>query len=371
MVIMMSANYNQTDFKPVTVLRVSRLTGCVTLMLCLLFSSGEAKVSGPCSNCHTMHNSQDNSLVNSSGPTSSLLLDDCVGCHTGSNVEGGTTPFVHNTGSVDYNLSGIEGDTLAGGTFKFVATDGYKGHNVAGIADTYDLSSPPGFDGGRPAADDSTPGNGSWSNEQITCAGTYGCHGSHSTTNPYQAIYGGHHKNTQGVAITSPGTAPAEGYRLLVGIAGYEDPEWELTPTATLHNQYMGVDNPGQSTETSTISYLCSQCHGQFHNPSANLSSGGGSPWLRHPTDYDMGNTDSGSEYRSYGNAANAYLPATPVASSTVTSVKSTVTFSDDTIVTCLSCHRAHGSNYYKAMRWGYAESNDGGLCSNCHTSKD
>ncbi|PLX96199.1 MAG: hypothetical protein C0620_03020 [Desulfuromonas sp.] len=352
--------------------RLRHLTCVAIAIVCLWCPALLAKVTGPCSNCHTMHNSQNNSLVNSSGPNHSLLLDDCVGCHTGTNTQGGTTPFVHNTGTVDYNTSGIEGDTLAGGTFKYVAATDYKGHNVEGIANTdLTLSAPPGFDGGRAASDGSTPGNGSWSGQQITCAGTYGCHGTHSTSDPYQAIYGGHHKNSQGTAITAPDDEPASGYRLLVGIAGYEDPEWEFTPTAALHNQYKGIDDAGQMTETSTISSFCAQCHGLFHNPSANLTSGGGSPWLRHPTDYDMGNTDLNAEYRNYGGAGHAYLPATPVASSTVTSVKSSVTFSDDTIVTCLSCHRAHGSDYYKAMRWGYAESNDGGLCSNCHTTKD
>lgn len=347
----------------------------ITALLAVVTGVSHAKVTGPCSDCHTMHNSQDNSLVNSSGTNGSLLREDCVGCHTGTNL-GGTnvTPFVDHTGTVNYGASGIEGDTLAGGTFKFVKTTDYKGHNVSGIANPdVTLSSPPGFDHGRAAADGTIPGNGSgWTTQQITCAGTYGCHGSHDTTNPYQAISGAHHQNSQGSAITTPGDTAAGGYRMLVGIAGYEDPDWEFQPDKDNHNQYKGIDSAGQSTETSTISYFCGECHGQFHNPSANLSTGGGSPWLRHPTDYDMGNTDSGSEYHSYGGAGNTYLPATPLASDTITSVKSAISFLDDSaIVTCLSCHRAHGSNFYKAMRWGYAESSSGGLCSNCHTSKD
>lgn len=345
----------------------------LALSVASLTSVADAKVDGPCSDCHTMHNSQNNSLVNSSGTNGSLLNNDCVGCHTGSNTQGATTPFVHDTAAVTYGASGTEGNTLAGGTFKFVAALDYKGHNVSGIANIDGtLAAPPGFDNGRAAADGTTPGGGSWTTQQITCAGTYGCHGTHDTTNQYEAISGGHHQNSQGVAITAPGTTPAGGYRMLVGIAGFEDPEWEFTPTTTLHNQYKGVDNAGQSSDTSTISYFCSQCHGQFHNPSSNLTSAGGSPWLRHPTDYDMGNTDVDSEYRGYGGIGNPYLPATPVGSADVTSVKSSAGFVDDSaIVTCLSCHRAHGSDYYKAMRWGYAESSSGGLCSNCHTSKN
>jgi predicted CXXCH cytochrome family protein len=61
----------------------------------------------------------------------------------------------------------------------------------------------------------------------------------------------------------------------------------------------------------------------------------------------------------------------TPVGSSDVSSVKSTVAFNDDSIVTCISCHRAHGTPYYKMVRWDYAGSAGGGFCANCHTSKD
>ncbi len=362
-------NSNRHGFFP----RILRFAWKIAVVaLCLSPFNSHARVSGPCSDCHTMHNSQDNSIVGSSGPHSSLLRSDCVGCHTGANTQGSSTPYVHNTGTVNYSTSGIDGDTLAGGTFTFVASDDSKGHNVEGITNAdLTLSAPPGFDSGRAAADGSMPGGvDGWDGQQITCAGTYGCHGSHSTGDPYQAIRGGHHKNSQGSAITAPGTDPTEGYRLLVGIAGFEDPEWEFTPTEALHNQYKGVDDPGQDLDTSTISYFCSQCHGQYHNPLGNLAtSGTSSPWLRHPTDYDMGNTDSDSEYRSYG--SGSYLPATPVASYDISRVVESVTFNDDTIVTCISCHRAHGSNYYKAMRWGYAESNDGGLCANCHTTKD
>jgi predicted CXXCH cytochrome family protein len=154
---------------------------------------------------------------------------------------------------------------------------------------------------------------------------------------------------------------------MLVGIAGYEDSDWEYRPTSTSHNQYKGVDNPGQITDTSTISYLCAECHGTFHQ-----NVGTGSPWLRHPVDYALSNTALNSEYRDYGGVGHSYLPATPLAASDISSVVSTINFtSSDSIVSCLSCHRAHGSPYYKAMRWGYAESSDGGLCSNCHTSKD
>jgi predicted CXXCH cytochrome family protein len=156
---------------------------------------------------------------------------------------------------------------------------------------------------------------------------------------------------------------------MLVGISGYEDSDWEYQPDATHHNQYKGSTTPGQTSDRSTISYLCAQCHGQFHSPIDNLNEGGSSsPWLRHPTEYAMKNS---GEYANYGGGSHTYLPATPLGSTDISSPVATITYSNDSIVTCVSCHRAHGSEYYKAMRWGYAESNTGGLCVNCHTSKD
>ncbi|RLD93461.1 MAG: hypothetical protein DRI93_05285, partial [Aquificota bacterium] len=58
----------------------------LTVVVFLLFLTGisMAKVTGVCSNCHTMHNSQGGSAVNNSGPYEYLLNDTCVGCHSNS-----------------------------------------------------------------------------------------------------------------------------------------------------------------------------------------------------------------------------------------------------------------------------------------------
>ncbi len=85
-----------------------------------------AKVSGPCANCHTMHNSQQGSMVNENdpGPSSQKLLNtDCVGCHTATD---GTTwknsidaPIVYNTSEPQYGADAGDGKKqgLAGGNF--------------------------------------------------------------------------------------------------------------------------------------------------------------------------------------------------------------------------------------------------------------
>jgi hypothetical protein len=118
------------------------VTSLILLVTLATPMPGQAKVNGHCSDCHTMHNSQDGGILTGSGPNQALLRQDCVGCHTGQNDgSAGSTPFVHHTGDVNYGASGIEGDTLAGGTFRYIQTDGAMGHNVAGI----DLGGGPGL----------------------------------------------------------------------------------------------------------------------------------------------------------------------------------------------------------------------------------
>jgi len=340
--------------------------------------TGWAAISGPCSDCHTMHYSQNGGVLSQwgdHGPYHSLLTTTCVGCHTGIN-NGGATPFVFSVTSPVYGDFGVEAgtDTLAGGNFFWVSQGGgdRMGHNVAGLTPAdMTLSTPPGFDGARAAADGSLPGDGVWpSGQQVTCAGIYGCHGSHSESELTSAIRGGHHRGAAGhISPTAPYTAE-NGFRMLVGVAGFEDTDWEYHPSASQHNQYKGVDSPGNVSDLSTISSLCARCHGQYHNGSSNV--GTRSPWIRHPTDYDMGNTAATSEYRGYGGSGvNSYQVGVPVASTDVSLIRSVVSFSDDTIVTCVSCHRAHGSPWYKAMRWDYTGNPMGGGCAYCHTSKD
>ena len=146
----------------------SREWSCHALFLLLglallLPSQSMAAVSGPCSNCHTMHYSQGGTVLaewGPSGPYSALLTNDCASCHTG--VNNGTHPYVTATTVPAYNASGSSGNALAGGSFYWVnqASGDSRGHNVdiLGNADAT-LSVPPGFAAGRAAADSSTVAN--------------------------------------------------------------------------------------------------------------------------------------------------------------------------------------------------------------------
>ncbi|HEY5674343.1 MAG TPA: cytochrome c3 family protein [Malonomonas sp.] len=344
----------------------------MALLFCLLLWATPVfalKAGIRCSDCHTMHHSQGGQALSSwgdAGPYSALLVTDCVGCHSGSNAPG-SMPYVMSSAAPVYGATGTEANTntLAGGSFYWVAQalGDSRGHNVVGLtAPDASLSSPPGFDGLNAAADGSVPAGGNWpAGQQVTCAGVYGCHGSHSESAAETAIRGGHHADLKG-AITAPGTAAADSYRMLVGVAGFEDPEWELTPTATAHNQYKALD---QVDDNSTISSLCIRCHGTFHQQA------GLNIWTKHPVNYDLSNTAMGSEYRAYGGLTRTYQTAVPLGSTSVNAPLGNIALQgSDAVITCVSCHRAHGSPYIKLLRWDYAGSRGDG-CVLCHTAKN
>ncbi|RMF99847.1 MAG: hypothetical protein D6726_12310 [Nitrospirae bacterium] len=366
----------------------------ITLFLTVLVVAPESEAfTGPCSNCHTMHNSQDGTQVDPAGAQPFLVKDACVECHTGSTgkINGFQAPLVlHTTMPTGQGA----GSTNAGGDFYWVVNTGDAyGHNVMelGVGQDGNINSytPPGWD---PSATSSSPfgqvaqGSATWGS-QLTCAGTFGCHGRRDdgSGNPltsFEGIGGSHHRNVGG----SLGTANDiyNSYRFLGGIKGYEDPDWNWNETSATHNEYYGADiKTGRNgvptySNTATISYLCAECHGFFHSE-IDADDPAGSPWRRHPTDILLPNS---GEYASYnpdnGNVYNTNVPVArpvvPVSSSSTVSPGQTD--SSGAVVMCLSCHRAHGSNYPDMLRWNYSlisagsGTTDSG-CFVCHTGKN
>lgn len=370
----------------------------VSICLVLICQTQSYAITGRCDNCHTMHNMQDGNAVDVNGPNNQLLLrTGCLGCHKDSSllVTLGTSvaPGVYNTNDPN--------DYLAGGTFGFM--DDPTADNK--IADTYAHNcNVPGITNNIDEvfeAQGQVPGynvngaNWNLATNSLTCSGKYGCHGSPTikgpgNTNPsedldaWAGIKGAHHSN-RGTARTISSEINTRGgsYRFLVGIAGYEDPNWQhpdsLLDDPNNHNEYKGSTN---LTSTDTISSLCARCHGVFH-ADPNIKSGGrpaegdsGSPWLRHPTDISLPN-DGSLEYASY-NFGNGYSVQAPVGRTNPDHVSNAVNPSgtSDDIVTCISCHRAHGSNQPDLLRWDYnamvaglSQESDGG-CFVCHTGK-
>ncbi len=340
--------------------------------------TAKARVSGPCADCHTMHNSQNGNPVVDGGPYRALTKGDCLGCHTGVNNGNNTIPYVLSESEPTYNFDGTK-STLAGGNFYWVKSgNDTTGHNVASLNNTDDnLTEPPGFNNSDYNANGAV--GTSWSSNTLTCAGAYGCHGNHTATDNFAAIYGAHHADDS----TVDGSTVGKSFRFLLGIKGTEDDDWEYTTSSSDHNGYYASDYQKTGTmDSASINYLCAECHGNFHLHSQVDDATAGAPWLRHPTDYDMNNVKT-KEYGNYPNAslyssvssAGDYFPDVPVGTSDG-SVKSTVLqASGDAIVLCISCHRAHGSPYADILRWDYSTCTAGSQNSNCgcfacHTSK-
>ena len=335
-----------------------------------------------CSDCHTMHNSQNNQVVFSGGPSRALLTNGCIGCHSSVSppATSPTVPYILYSNSPTYNFDGAK-NTLAGGNFYWVADSGEnddkKGHNVYGISSPESSLTPIGFDSAYTDKDGNILGNnGSW-DKQLRCAGAYGCHGKHLSglgIDQVSAIYGAHHADDSVI----DGSTVGKSFRFLYGIKGSEDSDWEFTTSSSDHNGYYAVDRVADVfPDKASINYLCAECHGDFH--SSNI--GTGSPWLRHPTDYDLNNVSS-KEYGNYPNASefssvsnlHEYFPDVPVGNDQG-SVESTVLQSSgDAIVLCISCHRAHGSPYKFNLRWDYFSWPSGGVkngCNACHSAKN
>ncbi len=370
-------------------------------MICIIAISGTSyAIVGQCSNCHTMHNSEDGSPVakDNSGSTTAtpnerLLKAGCVSCHMaapGQVKDNGYGPAVLHTG--DPGGQG-PGATNAGGDFYWVdAGSDSMGHNVIDLPNNSGVDpalgmTPPGFDEtATPGAlgDGQINGGSSTWSTQLTCAGANGCHGRHNTANKFEAMQGTHHSNSSGI-LSSP-TTIGSSYRFLSGIAGTEDTDWQWTASSTDHNEYKGIHDgtdrqyditTTEYSDKSTISYLCSKCHGAFHAKAANDSSyaAGSDPWRRHPTDIELPAT---GEYSAYNpdNGGN-YSIETPVGRTTLEAAADTVTpGTDNAIVICMSCHRAHGSDQPDLLRFDYSSIQAGtgtvdSGCFNCHTTKN
>jgi len=346
-----------------------------------------------CSVCHTMHNSQagEPMAYEYSGgafdpkttPNVNLLVTDCVGCHTaldGSTWKDGVTgaPIVFNTAQPNYGADAGDGKHvgLAAGNFYWVTQDQSFGHDIFTRDPKY-TTAPGRFAVGCDADTDCHSTLTYVGAPCAHCRTLSPCGNCHMVTgdasNPSNVKW--HHRDDSGPVIDSV----EEGwYRFIAGhnwgdgygAAGIEDPDWEHSPSSTVHNEYLGYEDNKKNydggfaqTPANTVSAFCMGCHNEFHHQDESTS--GASPWLLHPSDAEIPNS---GEYTGY----TTYDPLAPVARPSLSSVSPTVTPGQD-LVFCLSCHRAHAGPYYKMLRWDITSSNLATAlqgCSVCHTAK-
>lgn len=326
-----------------------------------------AMVSGVCSNCHTMHNSQNGDPEEADGPQEKLMISTCVGCHSLASSETVTTialsdlPIVYNSSQPDY--------PLAGGNFYWMVNqaDDSLGHNVRGIA-------------GPDSTLTHIVGRHIGDNDTLSITDCYNCHKFGFAPGypgiPFTIEREGdvlicrdchtqprHHADDSGTVVDGDGGW----YRFLYGVKGIEDPDWQKTVSESDHNEYQGET----AAFGGSISDNGCACHGDLHALKTPSQVGTGSPWLKHPVDIAI--PDEG-EYSAY----TTYNPQAPVGRPDLSGYSgptSAVTPGTDQVI-CISCHRPHGSDRPDMLRWNYDEmlagggSNESG-CFICHSSKD
>ncbi len=359
----------------------------IILTCFLLIINLHAQVSGPCSDCHTMHDSQNNSVIISPAQNN-LLKNTCVGCHTGTNTSGSKTPYVYSASAPNYNS-----DTLAGGNFYWVLSDSTKGHNclaIPGMNQDENLTKAPGWHGTAEPTDCQVC-HGSHTGGGMYPEGAHGdCNSCHAKISSCKSCHNPAHHKDDSVAFVGENQG---WYRFLIspnhpdpvtGVKGIEDNDWEFTKSSSDHNEYYGSTAPGRWADNS-MSHFCAGCHGNFHGIVQASDTSGGvahSPWLRHPTyialpnngEYKLYNTQDGSTKGPFSNLAP--VARDPSVISGMTNASSTVTPGSDQVM-CLSCHRAHGSPYPDMMRWDYLNNCSAGTqntecgCFVCQTTKD
>ncbi|MCL6584607.1 MAG: hypothetical protein K6U11_13360 [bacterium] len=397
----------------------------VALSSGLIFIRGvmrsEAGVKGACSTCHTMHNSQSGEEVNKEGAQSYLIsrgnlnaANPCLGCHKIPTANGEfLVRLIENDPNslvpqVNVDLAVTNGKVSAAGTYYYTTRDKTeqngkscrKGHNVAGMEDD-NGGNEDGWLGVVPPGGTEDCIKSNFSN-QLTCAGASGCHGDRNIADPLASIKGGHHSPAANTyeGRYRDGNTVASSYRMLLGVKGrvasrweYGDHRDEILDQADLSgddiNIYQGTDKGVQGSKRhpgpdGSINGFCGECHGcaegntenGFHSLRGLKGEGNSemsSPWKRHPTDIVM---KANTAYWDYpGEKGKFYSQEVPVG---FAKISKTGTVNDlqksDRVVLCVSCHRAHGSQYDDALRWDYREmktsATKGSGCFRCHTDK-
>ncbi len=344
----------------------------------------EAGVTGACANCHTMHNSQGAVEDNETAQEHLLKIKgdgDCLGCHAAPagedeyKVEG--APQV-----IYYDADDKSKRMLAGGTFTTVKDNDGDGHNIVKLTGKDDVIKV------MPGDPDCV-----FKVDELACAGTKGCHGDRDIENPMKAIQKGHHSPADAYR---DGHDLAHSYRMLNGVAGIGAVDYEFGMTNKLIdknklgdpninvNIYQGehLDWPNNAPSGKSISWLCGECHGNkesdkgFYSRAGIVSADNNDIWIRHPTDII-------TKLDNYPNVGEENKYSTEVPLGFVDAIKG-ADFNPEAsgvTVTCLSCHRAHGSQYKDALRFDYSFMKTGAKgedlpdgekgCFRCHTDKD
>jgi hypothetical protein len=343
------------------------------VLVILLPNGAKAAVDGRCDGCHTMHYSQDGLAPEdpAAGPYAHLLLSDCIGCHSGAD----SASTVGGAPSVNMTYTNALDDVSGGGSF-----DTYN--NAAVDESERDArvhnATIAGLDIDPEDTIKNIPGNGtngmnnnvgSTDVQALTCAGANGCHGVISIgtmTNPDAGIRGFHHGSTayRFLKTTEAGYPDVDGE----GSGNWEDGTGSLGGAGSNnHNVYFS-----DPASDNTIDKLCANCHPNFHAETRDATD---SNWIRHPSEFEFVDAAQSTGGWDLSQLETSYK-LNPFGFTDLTAVSPTTAYSASTsgaAVSCLSCHRAHGTPYADLLRFDYDEQEAGtgattGVgCLGCH----
>lgn len=363
-----------------------------------------------CTDCHTLHNSEGGARIAgnkaqsgstdwSPGPYRELLkkgdwTDMCLSCHKDGYNTSATADLVgvENTGwtaPVVMTLNGAvpAGKSMPAGDFYYSNDDPKKGHNPAYTkgsavatsklmaADTTLTNDPPG----------GTITDGEWS--------CHSCHGMHSRFSGSYTAWRQVKRKVNGVVVT--GDVSGFGVETTAGgevqNASYEPIKSNSRGDIQTMN-YVNFRKDGNPLEGADLfaaygdtnknvyrggfSSFCAACHGDFHggNGETRTTDNGKTrvdgTWLRHPTNVKM--NEAGSKYgiatykvvvsNAQSNNPNPvgydwkYPLIQPDADFTVKSTEASATVAataiGDSRMSCLTCHKAHATQYENMTRW-------------------
>jgi hypothetical protein len=278
-----------------------------------------------CNGCHTMHNSENGQPVDPNAPNGNpyLLIDGtasdvCLSCHATShgaqwNGTPNTPPIEKGAG----NFVFLEEDNINDGRNGHLSPipGAYAAHNIiapskGGVADPR-LTTAPG---------------GSYPASALSCTS---CHNPHGN-NHFRLLYGAGHVEAGNFNFSN--AAPTA---LGVNLSN-------TTPEGpTNHTAYQGG-----------MSAWCANCHGNFHDGNGAL--------LKHPSGVAMGASVAqtyglynGTANPNGGNPATSYVPMVAFEDPAMT-ITSTAGPNATSQVSCISCHRAHGTSEPSMGRWDF-----------------
>ncbi|RJQ52026.1 MAG: hypothetical protein C4526_08865 [Nitrospiraceae bacterium] len=341
------------------------------------------------------------------------ITDMCLSCHKeGQNTSAtAALPSVVNSGWVApivMTLDGVDKANMSmpAGDFYYSNADPKKGHNPAF---TYDVTAMPAaatslFMAGDPTLGSTPPGNqGSWTEKEWSC---HSCHGMHQRFSPTYTAWRQVKRKVNNIVHTgcdqTVGTVDATGYcdaaKVGTTAAGYEaiksNSRGYIDPATLAYNATRADLNPNEGAslwadESDTnknvyrggFSSFCSTCHGNFHGgngetrTTANANtiaavSGTKTEWVKHPTNVKMNEANSSYGITTYTKQVSNQQSTSPnpvgydwkyplvqpdadfTVAVTAGSAADPLTAIGDDRIMCLTCHKAHASQFENMTRW-------------------